>query len=213
MFDIGIRKVENKFFNPLEHTATIAEEKKENKRRTSTTIITSALALLTASSLMPMVFVTNAFAIAAHPNAFAVGGNPGAFTMGDNPSTCMNLYDSVITSMKITQGHRTIDPIAHPNAHFNSKVGVGYTVTFTLHSASKSNSGNTNVGSVWYGNTAYGFANGDCVNGVHANSDVTITLEHVYMGQATHGTKQSVDWYSWSNDTVLQGPTYTVHWR
>jgi hypothetical protein len=143
-----------------------------------------------------------------------------AYAMGDNPSTCTNLYDSVITSMNITRGHRTttiiIDPIANPHhhhlLHFKSKVGIGYTVTLTIHSANVSNSGNTNTGSIWYGTNAYGFAGNQCINGVKRNTDITITLHNVYMGQATHGTKQSVDWYSWANDTILQGPTYNVIW-
>jgi hypothetical protein len=115
--------------------------------------------------------------------------------------------------MKITQDNRTIDPIAHPHTQFNSKVHVGYTVTFTLHPANKSNSGNTHVGSVWYSNTAYGFANGSCVDGIHPNTDETITLHNVFMGQAAPGLKQSVDWYSWASNTELQGPNYTVNWQ
>src|ERR1051325_5510757 len=107
-----------------------------------------------------------------------------AFAMGDNPSSCVNLYDSTITSLKINIGGRTIDPIAHPNTNFGAKLGQGYTVTVTLHSAGASNSSNTDAGSVWYGSSAYGFDSNHCVNGVNPNSDVTITLNNVFMGQA-----------------------------
>lgn len=130
--------------------------------------------------------------------------------LADNPSTCVNLYDATITSLKITNGLRTIDLIANPNTNFAAKVGQGYMVTITLHSPSVSTSGNTNVGSFWYGSTAYGFASDHCVNGATPNRDITITLNNVFMGQATHGTVQSVEWYTWP----LTGPTvtYTVHW-
>jgi hypothetical protein len=139
-------------------------------------------------------------------------GNGGSSNnvLADNPSTCVNLYDSTITSLRINVGGRTIDPIAHPNTNFSAKLGQGYSVTFTLHSASMSNSGNTDVGSVWYGSTAYGFTSDHCVNGINPNSDVTITLDNVFMGQATHGTVQPVEWYSWP--FASPSITYTVHW-
>jgi hypothetical protein len=131
----------------------------------------------------------------------------------DNPKDCVNLYNSEIVSLKITDlpGRKSIDPIANPNTQFSSALGVGYTVTLTLHSASTSNSGSTDTGSLWYGSTARGFADDHCVNGVNPNSDTTITLHNIFMGQATHGTVQPVEWYSWP----LTGPhvTYTVHWR
>jgi hypothetical protein len=163
-----------------------------NKRVTLTLITT-----LTSISLVSILFGN-------------VGTSNIAFAMGDNPSSCSNLYDSTITSLKITIGGRTIDPIAHPNTNFSAKLGQGYTVTVTLHSAGVSNSGNTDTGSVWYGSTAYGFASDHCVYGVNPNSDVTITLSNVFMGQATHGTVQSVEWYSWPFATP--NVAYTVHW-
>lgn len=133
------------------------------------------------------------------------------YALAENPSSCVNRYDAVITSLKINDGHRIIDPVAKPNTHFTAKLGVGYTVTVTLHSASVSSLGNTDVGSIWYGSTAYGFASDHCVNGVNHDSDVTFTLYNVFMGQATHGTAQPVEWYSFP----LSGPTvtYTVHWN
>lgn len=103
-------------------------------------------------------------------------------------------------SLKITIGKRTLDPIANPNTQFSAVLGIGYTVTLTLHSASTSN-----TGSVWYESTARGFADDHCVNGVNYNSDTTITLHNIFMGQATHGTVQQVEWYSWPlSDPVLE---------
>jgi len=74
-----------------------------------------------------------------------------------------------------------------------------------------SESGDSNVGSVWYGSTAYGFASDHCVNGASPNTDITITLNNVFMGQATHGTVQSVEWYTWP--LTQPSVTYTVHWH
>lgn len=130
--------------------------------------------------------------------------------LADNPSTCVNLYGTSIKSLKINVGARTLNPIANPNTSFAAIVGNGYTITLTLHSAGASTLGNTNVGSIWYGNTAYGFARGHCVNGVNPNSDITIILKSVFMGQATHGTIQPVEW---STGSLTESPvTYSVHW-
>jgi hypothetical protein len=130
--------------------------------------------------------------------------------LAHNPSDCINRYDATIVSLRINDGRRTVDPIANSLTNVDSRVGIGYTVTLTVHSAAVSASGNTNVGSVMYGSRAYGFADDHCVTGVNANSSIIITLTHVYMGQATHGTVQSVEWYSWP----LTRPTvaYRVHW-
>jgi hypothetical protein len=130
--------------------------------------------------------------------------------LADNPSNCINRYDATIMSLRIDDGHRSVDAIANPRTNFDSRAGVGYTVTLTLHSAAVSSLGNTDVGSVLYGSRAYGFADDHCVNGINPNSSIIITLTHVFMGQATHGTVQSVEWYSWP----LTQPTvvYAVHW-
>jgi hypothetical protein len=157
---------------------------------------------------VPLVFIILIVALTSIALTAAVTGNNNA--LADNPSSCINLYDSVITSFKINIGSRIIDPIANPHTNFAAKLGQGYAVTFTLHTASISTSGSTNVGSIWYGSTAYGFASDHCVNGANASSDITITLHNVFMGQTTRGTVQSVEWYTWP----LTGPhvTYTVHW-
>ncbi len=130
--------------------------------------------------------------------------------LADNPSNCINRYNATIISLRINDGRRTVDPFDNPLTNFDSRVGIGYAVTLTLHAAAMSASGNTDVGSVMYGSRAYGFAYDHCVTGINANSSIKIALPHVFMGQATHGTVQSVEWYSWP----LTRPTiiYRVHW-
>lgn len=134
-----------------------------------------------------------------------------AIAMGENPSTCSNLYDSAIRSLKINVGSRTIDITDKPNTNFVAALGNGYTVTLTLHSASTSISGNSVIGSVWYGSRAYGFASDQCIDGVNPNTDIEITLHNVFTSLAKRGTVQDVEWYSWP----LSAPsvTYTVHWK
>lgn len=130
--------------------------------------------------------------------------------LADNPSNCINRYDATIMSLRINNGRGTVDPITNPLTNFHSRVGIGYSVTLILHSAAVSGLGNTNVGSVMYGSRAYGFAYDHCVTGINANASIIITLTHVSMGQATHGTVQSVEWYSWPLTRPIVA--YRVHW-
>ena len=134
-----------------------------------------------------------------------------ALAMGDNPSTCTNLYDSKIKSLRIKIGSRTIDATHKPNTSFVAALGKGYTVMLTLHSVATSKSGNSETGSVWYGSRAYGFASDHCVDSVNPNTDTTITLHDVFTSLARRGTIQNVEWYSGPSN----GPTvtYTVHWK
>ena len=79
--------------------------------------------------------------------------NDIAFAMGDNPSICVNLYNSTITSMKIyntdnVSKSKILDPVSNPKIDFDSILGHGYNVTFTLHVASRNNQHNTNAGSI-----------------------------------------------------------------
>jgi hypothetical protein len=129
----------------------------------------------------------------------------------ENPSSCLNLYDSTIVSLKIKVGSRTFDAAVRDHANFVADLGKGYTVELTLHSTSVSNSGNTEVGSVWFGNRAYGFASDRCVNGANSNTEIRMTFHNVLMGQATHGTVQHVQWYSWPLDEP--SVAYTVRWK
>src|ERR1051325_4763484 len=139
-------------------------------------------------NIIAVVCLSSSIALASLLLSF---GNNSAFAHGDNPSTCNNLYNSTIKSMKITTNRfQTVDPIAHPNRVFASKLGQGYTVTLIIHSASTSIAGNTNPGSVWYGSNAYGFYFDHCVNGASPNSDITITWNNVVWQQVPVGTKQ-----------------------
>src|SRR5438874_1331775 len=104
------------------------------------------------------------------------------FAMADNPSSCINIYDTSITYMKVNNGLRTIDP--HHNAEFSARVGKDYNITFTVRSAS-----------VISLDTASGKAVDHCDNAVNPNKDITITMYSVFMGQATHGTVQPVEWH------------------
>jgi hypothetical protein len=128
--------------------------------------------------------------------------NDIAFAMGDNPSTCVNLYNSTITSMKIYNTNNVrkqiIDPVSNPKISFDSILGRGYNVTFTLHVASMSNQHNTNPGSVWFDTSVNGYQQGRCVNGAFANSDMTIKGNKLFPTTLTGGTMQTpVQWYSW----------------
>lgn len=129
----------------------------------------------------------------------------------ENPSSCLNLYDSTIESLKIKVGSRTIDAAVRHHANFVAELGKGYNVELTLHSTSVSNLGNTEVGSVWFGNRASGFASDQCVNRANSNSEIKMTFHNVLMGQATHGTVQDVQWYSWPLDGA--SVAYTVRWK
>jgi hypothetical protein len=85
--------------------------------------------------------------------------NNSALAQGDNPATCVNLYNSKITSMtihNINNQRSQIIPvnISNSNTKFDSAVGLGYNVTFTDHTAGMSNQNNTNPGSVWYDTSA-----------------------------------------------------------
>jgi hypothetical protein len=142
--------------------------------------------------------------------------NDIAFAMGDNPSICVNLYNSTITSMKIynTDNVRKqiLDPVSNPKISFDSILGHGYNVTFTLHVASRNNQHNTNAGSVWFDTSVNGYHQGRCVNGASANSYMTIKENNLFPTTLTGGTMHTpVQWYS----SPFSAPflTYTVTWH
>ena len=208
------------FISALSEQVVTTVEQKRRASTATTVLVASIMALATT------VLASSTSSLAPLPSLSPIGN---AYAMYDSPYICNNLYNSVITSMKIitpdhSRTYYNYDPIAYPHTtnantitntnidHFNSKVGVGYTVILTLHSADKSNSGNTNTGSIWYSSNAYGYASNHCVNNVRPNSDTTITLHNVFMSTATHGTKQSITWYSWYNNAELKGPMYKVAW-
>ncbi len=217
-----MKKAENR----NEKKKNIATSKIVEKKRTAS-IATIAL-VASIMALATIATTTTALVPSSTSTSMPLSPIRNAYAMYDSPYICNNLYNSVITSMKIitpdhsrtyyhyvpiTYPHTNTNTVTNTNIdHFNSKVGVGYTVILTLHSASKSNSGNTNTGSIWYSSNAYGYASNHCVNNVRPNSDTTITLHNVFMSTATHGTKQSVTWYSWYNNAELKGPMYKVAW-
>lgn len=149
---------------------------------------------------------------------FITNTKNSALAYGDNPSTCVNLYNSKITSMKIyninNHGSQTIPVnISNSNTNFDSVFGLGYNVTFTVHTSSTSNQNNTNPGSIWYSTSAVGYWAGKCVNGASPNTDMTINYCcNIYMGTATDGSKIAPGWETWPN---LSTPSYyyTVTWH
>jgi hypothetical protein len=185
------RKQENPFFGINRRVETITEE----KRRASTSIITS-MALVTVLASLPLVQFT-------FINAYA---------MGDNPSTCKKLYDSRIVFMQIKEGNNYYYP-QWEQAQFTSKVGQGYDVMMIIHASSINKDGNSDIGSIWYSDNSLGFGNGHCISNVRHDSFITITVHHIVMGQAHHGLKQNVYWDTWARDSVEQGPTYDVTWN
>ena len=134
----------------------------------------------------------------------------GESIFADNPSSCHNRYDAAITSLKITIGGKIIDPMTNQNTNVDAEVGKGYQVIVTLHSADISSSGNSNEGSIWYGTSAYGFSANRCVKDIKPDTDISMTFDNVFMGQAIPGKEQIVQWYSWP----LNYPTveYKLHW-
>jgi hypothetical protein len=134
------------------------------------------------------------------------------YGLGDNPSTCVNLYGSEIVSLKLKTKSRTVDVTERHRTNIIADLDDGYTAILKLRSTSVSDSGNMEVGSVWHGNRAFGFASDSCVNGVSSDSFVTIKFEDIIMSTATRGTVQDVEWYSWPLN-VAPAYSYTVHWK
>ncbi|MGH2613244.1 MAG: hypothetical protein ACRDFB_09405 [Rhabdochlamydiaceae bacterium] len=131
-----------------------------------------------------------------------------AFAMGQAPSTCSNRYDGTITTMKITVGHRTYDPIANPGVSFHLKHNRSYTVTFTVHTPSQSSQNNTLAGETWYDTSAPGYQLGVCVSGAAPDQDITTTLTESHPGNLEPNTTQDVTW-----STLVPGQAaYDVKW-
>ena len=139
--------------------------------------------------------------------SFGITANQ-AFAMGQAPSTCSNRYDGTITAMKITVGHKTFDPVAHPDLTFQLRNDRSYTVTFTIHTPSQSSQSNSLVGSTWYDTSAPGFQLGTCVNDVGPNQDVTVTKTESHPGNLAPQTTQNVSW----NTLVPGNVSYNVKW-
>jgi hypothetical protein len=122
------------------------------------------------------------------------------------------MYNSTIISFVVNNGTDAFDVRANPGVTFDAQLQTGYSVSFTLHTASTSSQGNTNLGATWYNNNAFGFANGVCVDNAGPNQDITVELSNVKMGQATDGMLQTnVYWNSLGNSN--QQVTYNVKWH
>ncbi len=130
------------------------------------------------------------------------------FAMGQAPSTCTNRYDGKITSMTITVGHRTYNPIAHPNMTLQIQNTRSYTVTFTIHTPNQSSQGNSLNGSTWFDTSATGYHFGECVNGIGPNQDVTITTTESHPANLAPSTTQTVSWSTLAPSNV----TYNIKW-
>jgi hypothetical protein len=131
--------------------------------------------------------------------------NNSALAQGDNPSTCVNLYNSRITSMTINNinnhGSQIIPVnISNSNTKFDSVLGLGYNVTFTVHTAATSNQNNTGPGSVWYDTSAPGYQQSKCINGAFANKDMTINYCCNLYPAFTDGIVQTPSWGMWGED-------------
>ena len=131
-----------------------------------------------------------------------------AYAMGQAPSTCSNRYDGTITAMKITVGHKTIDPIAQPGVTFHLQNNKSYTVTFTIHTPNQSSQNNTQNGTTWYDTSAPGYQLGTCVSNTGADQNVTVTMTESHPANLAPQTTQNVAW----NTMVPGNIAYNVTW-
>ena len=129
--------------------------------------------------------------------------------MGQAPSTCPNRYDSAITHMIINNGTATFDPIADPNLVFDANRVNGYTVSMTLDVAPQSSLGNQDRGTAWYHDTAFGYANGHCVDDVDSNDDKVVDRSLNFPPSRGPIRETSVEWWAMGGPTV----TYAVNWK
>jgi len=133
-----------------------------------------------------------------------------AYAMGDAPSTCPNRYDATITALTVNNGVKIYNPLSNPGVTIDADLDTGYDVTFTLHTASQSSLGNTDPGTTWYRDTAFGYGQGVCVSNVTHDQDKTISV-HIGAdsGFPDGYTVNGVEWGSWPNVSQV---TYNVHW-
>ena len=130
---------------------------------------------------------------------------------GDAPSTCENRYDAVITSMTIDNGTQTFDPMADSDLEFDAQMGKGYEVTFTLRTANVSSQNNTDAGTTWYRNMAFGFGQGVCVDDAGPNQDIGLTVYVDLLSGAPDGyTHRGVEWGAWPGTSQIR---YDVVWH
>lgn len=131
-----------------------------------------------------------------------------AFAMGQAPSTCNNRYDGVITSIQVTDGGKTYDPIANPSLTIQMDDDKTYDVTLTIHTPSTSSQNNTLDGTTWYDTSAPGYQLGTCVEGVGPDRDITLTLTESHPANSAPDATQTVTW----STLVAGGGSYFVQW-
>src|SRR5579885_247661 len=124
---------------------------------------------------------------------------PEATAMGAPPGSCGNEYDYTLKSFTIDNGHGTYDMLANPGLVINGNNSHSNTITFTVHTASQSKSGNTNNGSIWYSSNGFGYGNGECVYNIWPNQDKTVVVKMMPANQIgspsdTNGEVEPVYW-------------------
>jgi hypothetical protein len=134
-----------------------------------------------------------------------------AYAMGDNPSSCMNRYDATITSLTVNNGIQKFDPLAHSGLTFYADIDTGYLVTFILHAASQSSLDNTDSGTTWYTDSAFGFSDGRCVANAGPSKDIQITVQVTATNGIPDGYTQSGVYWGALPDTSQV--TYNVVWQ
>lgn len=134
-----------------------------------------------------------------------------AYAHGSPPGSCGNEYDYTVKSFKITSYGQTYDPIANPGLTFDGSLRYGYDVTFVIHSAKTSRDGNSNTGSAWYENTAFGFGNGVCIQNVNPDQDKTVTVS-IVRGQCS-GQDGQVGYAEWNFEYFTYKVTYNIKWH
>ncbi|HEU5487327.1 MAG TPA: hypothetical protein VFV16_00730, partial [Candidatus Nitrosotalea sp.] len=117
-----------------------------------------------------------------------------AFAMGQAPSTCSNRYDGAITSIQVTAGGNTYDPIANPGLTIQMDNDKTYDVTLTIHTPSTSSQNNTLDGTTWYDTSAPGYQLGTCVDGAGPDKDITVTLTERHPANIAPEVTQTVTW-------------------
>ena len=131
-----------------------------------------------------------------------------AFAMGQAPSTCNNRYDGAITSIQVTAGGNTYDPIANPGLTIQMDNDKTYDVTLTIHTPSTSSQNNTLDGTTWYDTSAPGYQLGTCVDGAGPDKDITVTLTEGHPANIAPEVTQTVTW----STLVAGGGSYFVQW-
>lgn len=136
-----------------------------------------------------------------------------AFAVDDAPSTCPNRYDGQIVFFEINNGTNTFDPITNPGVTFNVNSANSYDLTFVIHTSNMSSQNNTSVGTTWYHDDVFAFADAHCVpdsitTTILPNQNVTLdgTLTNPHPGYYS----QSVFFATFS--TLNNPVTYNVQW-